>query len=169
MAARADRPVEVFRVPPATLWITSFAALLLQTVLPLKIPVAHLFDLPLLVAIYFALLRRSKVFGIVLGTVLGLLQDALAHGFIGIFGIAKALVGYLAASASVKFDLEQLVPRLMFAGILIFVHRLFLAGLERVLLEQPVPPTLEMLSGVLVNAALALVLFQVLDHFKRPA
>jgi rod shape-determining protein MreD len=161
--------VEVFRVPRATLWITAFAALLLQTVLPLKVPLAHLFDFPLLVTIYFALLRRGKVFGIGLGTVLGLLQDALTHGFIGIFGMAKALVGYLAASASVKFDLEQLVPRLMLAGILIFVHRLFLAGLERVVLEQPFPPRLEMLSGVLVNVALGLVLFQVLDHFKRPA
>lgn len=169
MPARADRSVEVFRVPRAVLWVTSMVALLLQTILPLKIPLAHLFDFPLLVVIYFALLRRSKVFGIGFGTVLGLLQDALAHGFIGIFGMAKALVGYLAVSASVKFDLEQLVPRLMFAGILIFVHRVFLAALERVLLEQPVPPPLEMLSGVLVNVALGMVLFQVLDHFKRPA
>jgi len=62
-----------------------------------------------------------------------------------------------------------LVPRLLFAGILIFVHRIFLAALERVLLEQPAPPRLEMLSGVLVNVALGLVLFQILDHFKRPA
>jgi len=169
MAARTDRRVEVFRVPPVVLWISAGAALLLQTILPLKISLARLFDFPLLITIYFALLRRSKVFAIGLGTVLGLLQDALSHGFVGIFGMAKALIGYLAASANVKFDLEQFVPRLMFAGILIFLHSLFLAGLERLLLERPMPHLLEMLSALLVNLALGLVVFQVLDHFKRPA
>jgi rod shape-determining protein MreD len=121
------------------------------------------------------LLRRNQVFGIGLGTGLGLLQDALSHGYIdhsyiGIFGMAKALIGFLAASASVKFDLEQLAPRFVFAGILIFVHSIFLFGLEHFVLGLPSPfRPLDMLSGVLVNVALGLVLFQVLDHFKRPA
>jgi len=170
MGTPAQRSVEVFRVRPATFGIAAFAALLLQSVLPLKIPLARLFDLPLLVTIYFSLLRRSKVFGIGMGTVLGLLQDALAHGYIGTFGMAKALVGFLAASASVKFDLEQFTPRLIFAGALIFVHSIFLFALDRVLLESPPAfQPLDMLSGVLVNVALGLVLFQVLDHFKQPA
>lgn len=168
MGASARRPVEVFRVHPAILWLTAFAALLLQTVLPLKIPMARKFDFPLLITIYFSLQRRSKVFGIGLGTVLGLSQDALAHGYIGIFGMAKGLVGFLAASASFKFDLEQLAPRLIFAGVLIFVHSIFLFGLERALLDPPPPfHPMEMLGGVLVNLALGLVLFQVLDRFKQ--
>jgi rod shape-determining protein MreD len=170
MGAPAHRSVEVFRVHPATLGVTAFAALLLQTVLPLKIPLARLFDFPLLVTIYFSLLRRNKIFGIGLGTGIGLLQDALSHSYIGIFGMAKALVGFLAASASVKFDFEQLAPRFVLAGILIFVHSIYLFGLERFLLEPPPPfRPLDMLSGVLVNVALGLVLFQVLDYFKRPA
>ena len=170
MGAPAHRPVAVFRVNPATLCLTAFAALLLQTVLPLIHPLARLIDFPLLVTIYFALLRRNQVFGIALGTILGLLQDALAHGLIGTSGMAKALVGFLAATASVKFDLEQLAPRLVFAGALIFVHSFFLFGLERALLDPPSPfQPFDMLSGVLVNAALALVLFQGLDHFKQPA
>jgi hypothetical protein len=66
--------------------------------------------------------------------------------------------------------LEQLAPRFVFAGILIFVHSVFLFGLERVLLDPPPPfRPLDMLSGILVNVALGLVLFQALDHFKRPA
>ena len=168
MGASARRPVEVFRVHPAILWLTAFAALLLQTVLPLKVPMARKIDFPLLITIYFSLQRRSKVFGIGLGTVLGLLQDALAHGYIGIYGMTKGLVGFLAASASFKFDLEQLAPRLIFAGALIFLHSIFLFGIERALLE-PAPPfrPLDMLSGVLVNLAIGLVLFQVLDRFKQ--
>jgi len=170
MGATARRRVEVFRVNATTLWLTAFAALLLQTVLPLIHPLARLIDFPLLVTIYFSLLRRNQIFGVGLGTALGLLQDALAHGLIGTSGMAKALVGFLAASASVKFDLEQLAPRLFFAGILIFIHSIFLFGLERALLDPPPPfQPFDMLSGVLINAALGLVMFQGLDHFKHPA
>lgn len=169
MATPLQRPVEVFRVHPAIFWGTVFAALLLQTVLPLKIPLARLFDFPLLVAIYFALLRRNKVFAIGLGTGLGLLQDALSHSYIGIFGMAKALVGYLAASASVKLDLEQLLARFLLTGILVLVHNLSLLGLRHGLIEYPPPfQPLDLVSAVLVNVALGLILFQALDRFRRP-
>ncbi len=170
MAVRAEHPVEVFKVHPATLWVAIFAALLVQTVLPLTIPRARLFDCPLLTVIYFALLKRSKVFGIGLGTCVGLLQDALSHHYIGLFGMAKALVGYLSASASVKFDIERIVGRFVLAGVLVFVHSVFLFGLEYSLLDNP--PSFqarELASGILLNAVGALVLFQVLDRFKHPA
>ena len=48
-----------------------------------------LFDLPLLVVIFFAVARRSQVAGLVTGSVIGLLQDALTHQHIGIAGIAE--------------------------------------------------------------------------------
>lgn len=170
MGVPLRRAAEAQRVHSLTVWVTAFAALLLQTVLPVKIPWARFFDFPLLIVIYFSLLRRSEVFGIGLGTGLGLLQDTLAHGYIGIFGMAKALIGFLAALASVKFDLDQPAPRFVFAAILIFIHNIFLFGLERVLLD-PAPPfrALQMLSGILVNIALSLFLFEMLDHFKRPS
>jgi len=154
---------------PAILWLTVFVALLLQTFLPVKVPLARLFDFPLLAIIYFAVVRRDKVFAIGLGTGIGLLQDALSHSYFGIFGMAKALIGYLAASASVKFELDEVLARLALTGILVSVHGLALLGLQRGLLE--VPPLfqpLETASGVLVNVGLGLILFQVLDRFRRP-
>lgn len=164
------RPVEVFRVRRATLWVTAFAALLFQSVLPLTFPQARFFDFPLLVIIYFSLLRRSKIYGIGLGTVVGLLQDALSHHYLGLYGMAKALIGYLAASSSVKFDLEHFVARFLLTGILVFVHGVFLHGLEHALLDPPPPfVPLDLVTAVLFNVALALTLFQVLDRFKRPA
>jgi rod shape-determining protein MreD len=170
MPVSTDRAVEVFRVHPATLWVSAFVALLLQTFLPLKLPMARLLDFPLLVAIYFPLVRRNKVFGIGLGTGLGLLQDALSHGFIGISGMAKALVGYLAASASMRFELESLLARSVMTSIFVLIHSLTLAGLQHGLLESPPPfQPLEMASGILVNVALGLVTFQVLDKFRHPA
>ena len=85
-------------------------------------------DFPLLIVIYFSLMRRDKVFGIAMGTGVGLLQDALSHGYIGIYGIAKAIVGYLAASASTRFELESLVARTVLTGVFVLVHNLLVAG-----------------------------------------
>ncbi len=170
MASPAERPVAVYRINPAAFWIAILGALLLQTLLPLKISFARLFDFPLLVTIYFALVRQDKVFGIGLGTVLGLLQDAFTHGFIGIIGMSKAVVGYLAAFAGIKFDLERLLARLIVAGALILIHDLFFEALQRGLLES-VPPfqPIELTVSVMVNAGLGLILFQILDRFKQTA
>ena len=170
MPVSIHRPVAVFKVHPAILAIAVLAALLLQTLLPLKIPLARLMDFPLLVVIYFTLMRRSRVYGIAFGAGVGLLQDALSHGFIGIFGICKAIVGYLAAHASTRFELESLTARAVLTGVFVLVHELCLTALQHVLLEAP-PPVLPLAiaSSVLVNVALGLILFQVLDRFRVPA
>jgi rod shape-determining protein MreD len=170
MTAPAQRPIEISRTRPAILWVTVFVALLLQTFLPLKIPLARLFDFPLLATIYFAVVRRNKVFAMGLGTGVGLLQDALSHGYIGIFGMAKALIGYLAASASIKFELNDVLARLTLTAILVPVHALSLLALQHGLLETPPPfRLLDSASGVLVNVGLGLIMFQILDRFQRPA
>ena len=170
MATPAQRPIAVFRTHPAILWATVFVALLLQAFLPLKVPLARLFDFPLLVAIYFALVKRDKIFAIGLGAGMGLAQDALSNGFIGIFGMAKALTAYLAASASFKFELEEVVARLGLTAILVPIHGLFLLALQRGLLETPPAfQPLDLLSSALLNVGLGLILFHLLDRFRRPA
>lgn len=170
MPASTHRPVAVFQIHPAILSVAVMAALLLQTLLPLKFPLARLMDFPLLLLIYFALMRRDKIFSMSLGTGLGLLQDALSHGYVGIFGIAKAITGYLVASASTRFELESLVARMVLTGVFVLLHNLCLAGLQHVLLEAPPPfQPLAAASAVLVNVALGLILFQILDRFRRPA
>jgi rod shape-determining protein MreD len=170
MLASAGRQLEVFRIHPATFWGSVLVSLLLQILLPVRIPLARLMDFPLLVTIYFSLLRRNKVFGIALGTGVGLLQDALAHGYIGFFGIVKTLVGYLAASASLEFDLESQLTRAVLTAVFVLMHSLGLAGLQRVLLESPPPfQPLQIASVLMVNVALGLLLFLLLDRFRRPA
>jgi rod shape-determining protein MreD len=170
MNVSTHRPIAVFQVHPAVVSVAALAALLLQTFLPLKVPLARLMDFPLLVVIYVALTRRDRLFGIGLGTGLGVLQDALSHGYIGIFGIAKAVVGYLAASASTRFELESLVGRTILTGVFVLVHNLCVAGLQHALLEAAPPfQPAALASAVLVNSALGLILFQVLDRFRSPA
>jgi rod shape-determining protein MreD len=169
MAGPNRRSIAVFRTHPAALWVSSLAALVLQTYLPVKVPAARLIDFPLLVTIYFSLLRRNKLFAIGLGTALGLLQDALSHGYLGMFGMAKALVAYLAASASVKFDPEHTITRFGLVGAFVLIHNLFMTGLEQLLPSPPRLEPLDLVSTVLINVAIALIVFQVRDRFKRPA
>jgi len=170
MPAPVERPINVYRVHGLALWAAAFLALVLQTFLPVVLPAAHLLDLPLLVVIYFSLMRRSRVFGTLFGAALGLAEDALSHGFLGMFGIANALVGYLGAWASILFDLEQFLGRLALTSALVLFHSLALAGLRRVLIASPPPlQLLDLVSIVLLNSALAMILFQVLDRLRRPA
>ncbi len=170
MVQRVERPIAVYRLHPAMIWASVFTALLLQTFLPLIVPLARLFDLPLLAVVYFALLKRNRVFGTFLGLGIGLLQDALSHGYIGMFGMAKTIVGYIAAWGSIQFNLEHILPRFFLTGALCFVHGLILLGLRRALLQlPPLSQPLDLFSSVLVNVALALIAFQALDRFKQPA
>jgi rod shape-determining protein MreD len=164
-----ERPVEVFRVHPVALATAVFASVLAQSFLPLRFPLARYFDFPLIVTLYFALLRRNKIFAIGLGTFVGLLQDAFGSGLIGMHGMAKASVAYVAASAGVRFEMDRLLARFLLMAVLVPMHSLFLAGLRRLLLESP--PSFgshDLATGLLVNVGLGLLMFPVLDRFRRP-
>ncbi|MGH9328148.1 MAG: rod shape-determining protein MreD [Terriglobia bacterium] len=168
MRKTAGRPLPVYRFPVAAFVVSLFLAILLQISLPVKFPLAHLFDFPLILTIYFASIRRNKVFGVALGTGLGLVQDALSHGLIGMFGIAKALAGYFSAWASIKFDMDQLGARYILTAVLVFGHSLVLVGLQHLLYVSPPPfVPLDAASAVILNVALALICFPILDRFKR--
>ena len=56
-------------------------------------------DFPLLITIYFALSRRNPSSGLLLGMVIGVAQDSLGHTPIGLYGIAKTVVGFTASSS----------------------------------------------------------------------
>lgn len=170
MPALTGSSINVYRVHPVTLWAAAFLAVVLQTFLPVILPAAHLIDLPLLVVIYFSVMRRSRVFGTLFGATLGLAEDALSHGYLGMFGIAGALVGYCGAWGSIQFDLEQFLGRLTLTSALVLFHSLALTGLRDAVVAAPPPfQPLDLVSLVLLNSALAMILFQVLDRFRRPA
>ncbi len=168
MTKAVQRVIKAFRVDPAIIWVATLFALVLQTFLPVRIPLARVFDFPLLVTIYFAVVRRNKIFAIGLGTAVGLLQDALSSGLIGMFGMAKGLVGYLAATATVKFELDHIFGRLALTATLVFIHGLTLAAVQQILLDAPAHfDLLELASSVLVNTGCGLVLFLALDKLRK--
>jgi hypothetical protein len=84
--------IEVYRFSiPVTIGVP-LLALFLQAFIPLRFPnFAVYVDLPLLVTIFFAMARRNPISGLLTGSVIGLAQDMLGHGAIGIYGHAWVL------------------------------------------------------------------------------
>src|SRR5580658_6742189 len=125
------------------LWLF-FAApllsLLIQVYLPLfqTLKFVSNIELPLLVTIYFALMRRSQIRGLTIGMILGLAQDSLLYQKIGMFGICKTLVGYFAASIGMQFDVEHPFVRLILCFVFYMFHQFLYWVLQRALLDQPV-------------------------------
>jgi rod shape-determining protein MreD len=164
------KPVRASRIRPVLLWLSILGSVLLQATLPAVFPLARLFEFPLLVTIYFSVASRDKIFGIFLGTGLGLLQDALSHSYLGLMGMAEGLAGYLAVSASTKFDVDHAFARSLLVATLVIVQNLLVAFLRHVLLEASYPmEPLRLASSALVNIALGLVLFRLFDRFQRSA
>ena len=69
------------------------------------------------VAVIFVALQYGPVAGLLAGTAGGLVQDALAGGVIGIGGLAKTVVGFLAGLFGAQFIVSQPLPRfVIFVG-----------------------------------------------------
>ena len=102
---RSDLRVETYRFPPWTVILIALLALSLQGHLPLWFPAVEVLDLPLLVTVYFALNRRSQISGMLVGAAIGIAQDSLGHGPIGLFGAdgeRDRLLAGVALSGSTK-------------------------------------------------------------------
>lgn len=152
------------------LLLATLLAILFQVYVPLFFQFLAYLELPLLITLYFALMRRSPVAGTLAGTAIGLAQDSLSHQPLGMFGIVKALVGYFAASISQRFDVDHIVLRWLLAYFFFFFHQFFYWVLARALLAQQLAFELQptLLFGLL-NAAVALVLFHLLDRLHQPS
>ena len=123
----------VFR--PLTWVLVPVAAILFQVYVPLFYEVLAFLDLPLLVVVYFALMRRSQIGGLTIGALVGLAQDSLSvKSPLGMFGIVQTLVGYFAASVGVRFDVDNLFIRLLLAFFFYVFHQFFYWVLARALL-----------------------------------
>jgi rod shape-determining protein MreD len=89
-------------------------------------------DLVLVVVVYVAL-TSGPVTGLLTGTVAGLIQDALSSGVIGIGGLAKTVVGFLAGVVGTQFIVSQSLPRFVVFLAATALHALIFMGLYTVL------------------------------------
>ena len=105
------RELEQYSFHPAMALLVPLGAILLQVLLPKAVPALAILDLPLIATIFFAVGRRSPVAGTLTGAAIGLVQDALTNQPIGVNGMAKCVIGYLAANIGVKVDVENVGTR----------------------------------------------------------
>jgi rod shape-determining protein MreD len=167
LGANFRRDLEIRRYPVLAYALVPLAALVLQAWLPRVIGPYAWFDLPLVVTVYFALGRRSPIQGTLMGAGMGIFEDALTHHAIGINGIAKTVVGFLAASVGIRIDVENFTIRLLLVFLLslassatyVFVYRVLL-GLD---LEWNWFTELFTAVG---NSLIAMVLFPLLDRLQ---
>ncbi len=167
IAADFRRELEIRRYPLAVYVLVPLASLVLQAWLPRVLGQFAYFDLPLLVVLYFSLVRRHPIHGTLLGATLGIFQDALTQGAIGIHGIANTICGFLAASIGIRFVVENALLRVilnfmftLLAGLLVVFVSSGLLGLE---------VHWKILTQVLVaagNALIGLVFFPLLDRLQ---
>ena len=145
-------------------------AIFLQAFLPLRFPFFSIFDLPLLVVIFFAMARRSQVAGLLTGAVIGILQDSLTHHPLGVYGIAKTVVGYGASSLGVKLDVESVGTRLLVTSGFYVVHQIIYFTIARGLvgLDLRWLWSRELIAAV-ANAVVGVLLFTLMDRLKERA
>ena len=161
------RELDIRRYPMAVYVLVPLAALVLQAWLPRILGRFAYFDLPLLVVLYFSLIRRHPIHGTLLGAVLGVLQDGLTQGAIGIHGVANTVCGFLAASLGVRFVVENALLRVAMNFVFTLVAELLVVFVTTGVLGLEMHWNL--LTQVLVaagNAVIGLVLFPLLDRLQ---
>lgn len=87
------------------------AALILQSVIGYQVAGRQTpLDLGLVAVVSGAIFFGPTV-GLLSGTVVGLAQDALSGGVLGVAGLAKTLVGFVAGVVATQFIISSVLPR----------------------------------------------------------
>jgi rod shape-determining protein MreD len=162
--------IEVHKFRAGAIVIATLLSLVIQAWFPLHIARAAILDLPLLVTVYFGLSRRNPSTGLLLGMVIGLLQDSLSGPTVplGLYGIAKTIIGYLASSIGARLDTEHPAARFALTAVFFVAHQGLITLTRRILLAQPESWfNMHLALGALVNGLIAVLLFLLLDRLRR--
>ena len=167
---RGESHIEVHKFRAGAIIIATLLALVIQASFPINFAKAAELDFPLLVTIYFGLSRRNPSTGLLLGMVIGLFQDSLSGPTVplGLYGIAKTIVGYLASSIGARLDTEHPAARFALTFAFFIVHQGLIAVTRGILLGQPEPWfNMHLIVTALVNGLVAVLLFLLLDRLRR--
>jgi rod shape-determining protein MreD len=163
--------IEVHKYYSGVVPVAVVLALVLQAFLPVHFRWASYLELPLLVTVYFALSRRNPSSGLLLGMTIGLLQDSLSSTPIGLYGIAKTVVGFFGSSIGARIDVEHPVARFLLTFVFYLFHRMLFVLTSSFLLAQRRDAffSLPILIAAIVNGILAIGVFSLLDRFRKPS
>ncbi len=162
------RELEEHHFHPAVLAAVVLVSLFLHAYLPRIWRPLGILDLPLVVVLYLAISWRSPTAGTLIGAVVGLLEDLPSNSYIGVNGIAKAVVGYVAASIGLKIDVDNIITRVAMNFGFCLLQSVLLLVIERFLLGESgyALQWLHELIRAAVNSAVALPLFLLLDRTR---
>jgi rod shape-determining protein MreD len=121
-------------------------------------------DLVLVVVVYAAL-AAGPVTGLLTGTFAGLVQDTMSTGgLVGIGGLAKTIVGFLAGVVGTQFIVTQPLPRFVVFFGATLLHAVVFMGLYEVLgLRQFGTPYAAVTGQALGNAVVGVIAFQLAE------
>jgi rod shape-determining protein MreD len=161
--------IEVHKFRAGAIVGVTLLALMFQAFVPVYMEKSALVDLPLLITIYFGLSRRNPSTGLLLGMTIGLLQDSLSGPTvpIGLYGIAKTIIGYLASSIGARLDTEHPAARFALTIVFFGLHQGIVLLTRRMLLAQSSTWFTWHLAAALINAIVAVPLFMLLDHLRK--
>jgi rod shape-determining protein MreD len=122
-------------------------------------------DLVLIVVVYVGI-KSGPATGLLAGTVAGLIQDALAGGVLGIGGLAKTLVGFMAGVLGTQFIVTAPLPRFMLLLVATVVHAAIFMGLYTLLGLRQFPNAYPSIVGqAFGNAFVGVIAFQMIEWF----
>lgn len=166
----APREPAVTRFRPLSWFIVPLLAIWFQVFVHRFVDYVSYLELPLLVTIYFAMMRRQPIVGSVFGAAVGLAQDSLSDHYVGMFGIVKTVVGFIAASLSLRFDVESPLLRLTVTFALFLLHQTGYWAVARFLVGQTLELQLpQMAIQGFLNALISIPLYLVLDRLRVEA
>ena len=145
-------------------------AVLIQVFIPVRIRFMPIIDLPFLVTIFFATARRNPISGCLTGCLIGLLQDLFAgyNHYLGMYGIALTVVGFLASSMGVKIDVENPGSRFLITFFFFGMEEGVYYGVAHGLLRQALQWSWSHVAiSALANAVIGIFVFRFLDRFKQ--
>jgi rod shape-determining protein MreD len=164
---RGETHIEVYKFRGGSIFFVTALALILQALLPVYLPRTAMLDLPLLVTVYFGLSRRNPSTGLLLGTIIGLLQDSLSKSPLGLYGIAKTIIGYLASSIGARLDTEHPAARFALTAAFFLVQQVIVVLIERLLLAHAGPIfNIRIMIAAGVNGVVGVVLYFSLDRLR---
>ncbi len=166
----SQREGQVSRFRAWVLLVVPLGAILFQVYVPLFFQWLAFVEMPLLVVVYFALMRRNPISGLFVGALVGLAQDSLSKNPLGMFGIVNTLVGYFAASVGMRLDVDHTFIRLLLSFFFYVFHQIFYWVLARALLGQQLPLNLQQVLVLgLLNAVIGISLYYFLDRLRETA
>ena len=117
-----------------------------------------------LVVVVYAALTDGPITGLLTGTFAGLIQDALSTGIVGIGGLAKTVIGFLAGIVGTQFIVAQPLPRFVVFFVATIVHAVVFYGLYMLLDLRQFGAAYAAVAGqALGNAVVGVVAFQLAE------